>query len=195
MVVTKRRAYTKAERQAVLLDVPKLGVCAAAAKHGVPKGCVIRWASVAGVRRQAAATASSPTRDAAKGRALRHALPDLPEPPHKARRPLRSRVAKIYTPSQKAQALEHAAAHGLTAAAAHFDISRFSIYDWQRKARKAAAGGGTAPTSGPAPQDVQARRDQEILGEWHKHPGSGRARSSTSRGEAALKSGCTRRDG
>jgi transposase-like protein len=43
------------------------------------------------------------------------------------------RVARSYTPSEKAEALEHAAAHGVSAAADTFSISRFSIYDWQRK--------------------------------------------------------------
>ena len=51
---------------------------------------------------------------------------------------VRSRAAKLYTPSQKAQVLEHAAAHGVTAAALKFEISRFSIYDWRRKLTKAA---------------------------------------------------------
>lgn len=167
MVKARRRSYTKAEREAVLLDVPKLGVCEAATKHGVPKGCVSRWASAAGVRRQLPATG-----EASRGRAARELLSGTVREA-KARRPLRSRVAKLYTPSQKAEALEHAATHGVTAAAEHFAISRFSIYEWKRKASRAAAGQGPAPTSGPAPTDIEAQRDREILDEWHKHPGLG----------------------
>ena len=83
------------------------------------------------------------------------------------------RVARSYTPSEKAEALEHAAAHGVSAASDTFNISRFSIYDWQRKLKKAAAGEGPSPTSGPSPQTVEDQRDQEILGEWRKHPGLG----------------------
>jgi len=83
------------------------------------------------------------------------------------------RVARSYTPSEKAQALEHAAAHGVSAASDKFEISRFSIYDWQRKLKKAAAGEGPSPTSGPSPQTIEEQRDQEILGEWRKHPGLG----------------------
>jgi putative transposase len=83
------------------------------------------------------------------------------------------RVARSYTPSEKAQALEHAAAHGVSAASDEFEISRFSIYDWQRKLKKAAAGDGPSPTSGPSPQTIEEQRDQEILGEWRKHPGLG----------------------
>lgn len=83
------------------------------------------------------------------------------------------RVARSYTPSEKAQALEHATARGVSAASDELGISRFSIYDWQRKLKKAAAGQGPSPTSGPSPQTIEEQRDQEILGEWRKHPGLG----------------------
>jgi transposase InsO family protein len=79
----------------------------------------------------------------------------------------------VYTPSQKAEVIEYASAHGVTAASAKFDISRFSIYDWRGKVAKAANGDGASPTSGPAPKDIEAQRDREILDEWRKHPGLG----------------------
>ena len=85
----------------------------------------------------------------------------------------RKRVARSYTPSQKAEALEHAAAHGVSAASDKFGISRFSLYDWQRKLAKAAVGEGPSPTSGPEPKTIEEQRDREILGEWRKHPGLG----------------------
>jgi transposase InsO family protein len=97
----------------------------------------------------------------------------LPKPGTPLPDSLVKRVARSYTPSEKAQALEHAAAHGVSAASDKFEISRFSIYDWQRKLKKAAAGEGPSPTSGPAPQTIEEQRDQEILGEWRKHPGLG----------------------
>ena len=93
-------------------------------------------------------------------------------PPEAPRSP-RKQVARSYTPSQKAQALEHAAAHGVSATSEQLGMSRFAIYDWQRKLEKAAAGECPSPTSGPAPQEIEAQRDREILGEWHKHPGLG----------------------
>jgi transposase InsO family protein len=34
-------------------------------------------------------------------------------------------------------------------------------------------GEGPSPTSGPSPQTIEEQRDQEILGEWRKHPGLG----------------------
>src|SRR5882724_2157089 len=97
----------------------------------------------------------------------------LPKPGTPLPDSLVKRVARSYTPSEKAQALEHAAAHGVSAASDKFEISRFSIYDWQRKLKKAAAGEGPSPTSGPSPQTIEEQRDQEILGEWRKHPGLG----------------------
>ena len=97
----------------------------------------------------------------------------LPKPGTPLPGSLVKRVARSYTPSEKAQALEHAAAHGVSAASDKFEVSRFSIYDWQRKLKKAAAGEGPSPTSGAAPQTIEDQRDQEILGEWRKHPGLG----------------------
>jgi putative transposase len=93
------------------------------------------------------------------------------QPP--VRRPLKQRVAKIYTPSQRAEILEHAAAHGPTETERKLGVSRYSIYAWQRKVSNAAEGNGPSPTSGPAPSEIEAQRDKEILDEWHRHPGLG----------------------
>ena len=109
-----------------------------------------------------------------------------------AERTVRSRVAKVYTPSQRAVVLEDVAKDGVTAAAKKHGISRFSIYDWQRKVRLAATGEGPSPTSGPAPKDIEEQRDAEILDEWKTHPGLGPSRSSTSCGARASRSRCTR---
>jgi transposase InsO family protein len=64
-------------------------------------------------------------------------------------------------------------ASGVAEAARELGISRFSIYAWQRQARRAAAGEGPSPTSGPAPAELDEQRDREILAEWRKHPGLG----------------------
>ncbi len=149
-----RSSYTSEQRQAVLATVRAKGVCAASKLHGVPQSCVSRWAAAAGVTRNGNAPAPLPATAATK--------PDK-----------KARVAKSYTPSQKAEVLEHADAHGVTAASEKFGISRFSIYDWRRKLAKAAKGEGPSPTSGPAPKDIEAQRDRELLDEWHKHPGLG----------------------
>jgi len=111
---------------------------------------------------------------ATKAAATKTAKPTmLPKPGTPLPNSLVTRVARSYTPSEKAEALEHAATHGVSAASDKFEISRFSIYDWQRKVKKAAAGEGPSPTSGPSPRTIEEQRDQEILGEWRKHPGLG----------------------
>jgi transposase InsO family protein len=172
--MAKRRTYTDGFLRRVLADVKKVGVCAAAKQHGVPLSCVSRWASEAGVRRGASATGSSSA--VAKTSAAKPTPKPQPEtaaPAATTSRSKRSRVAKSYTPTQKAQVLEHAAEHGVSVAAEKFKVSRFSIYGWQRKVAKAAKGEGDSPTSGAAPKDIEAQRDREILGEWSKHPGLG----------------------
>ena len=152
----KRRQYTEAQVRAVLADVREIGVNALAARHGIAQSCVSRWASDARVTR-------------AKG-AVAGPAPAV-EGTHKAA--ARSRPAKIYTPSQKAVILEDAAKDGVTKASKKHGVSRFSIYEWQRLVKKAAAGEGPSPTSGPAPKDVEAARDAEILEEYKTHAGLG----------------------
>ncbi|MCP5119984.1 MAG: transposase, partial [bacterium] len=85
----------------------------------------------------------------------------------------KQQIAKHYTPSQRAQILECAATKGVTAAAREHEVSRYSIYDWRRKVKRAAAGEGDSPTSGPDPKDIEARRDREILDMWELHRGLG----------------------
>jgi len=73
----------------------------------------------------------------------------------------------------KAEILEHAAAHGVGAAAEKFKVSRYSIYDWKRKVERSAAGEGDSPTTGPSAVEIEQQRDKEILDEWERHPGLG----------------------
>jgi transposase InsO family protein len=199
MEASKRRSYTKEQREAVLADVPALGVSEAAKKHGIPKSCVCQWARTAGVRREVTpasairpkakpkAKAARKPRDEARPRRKAKAAPTVApqreEPVQAAPRPkaaqppsrrtLKTRVAKLYTPSQKAVILEDAAQIGITAAADKHQVSRFAIYDWQRRVTKAAEGEGPSPTSGPSEGEIAALRDKEILDEWHRHPGLG----------------------
>lgn len=186
METSSRRSYTKEQREAAVADVPALGVVAAAEKHGIPQTNVSKWAAMAGVRREVESAPSSGAKvkrgprakGEAKGAAVDASTREEPvaapapaDPP--ARRTLKTRVAKIYTPSQRAQILEDAARMGITAAAEKHEVSRFAIYAWQGKVAKAAAGEGESPTAGPAASDIAAQRDKEILDEWHRHPGLG----------------------
>jgi transposase len=195
MVARKRREYSDKQREAVLADVIRLGVWEAASKHGVPESCVSRWAKASGVRRgqvqavdegkadEALAkqetekpTSTADTEEApaaSKTNKPEMAAPALGASPKPGRRTIRSRVVKLHTPSQKAEILEYAAEHGVAPAATKFGVSRFSIYGWHRKVERAATGEAPSPTSGPAPADIEAQRDREILAEWHRHPGLG----------------------
>ncbi len=175
-----RRKYTAEFKAMVVADVPNLGVCGAARKHDTSEKNVSRWASAAGVKR----SGSNANRGATSGNAP-GGRRDMPADPKGERAPkegsscaasrLRSekKVVRRYTPSQKAQAIDYARAHGATAAARALGISRFSIYAWLAQAAKAAKGEGKSPTSGPNPADIEATRDAEILREWKKHPGLG----------------------
>ena len=151
-----RRRYSEEERETILGDAEALGVAAAARKHGVPQTTVSNWRN----RPMAAKRRTAPEEPAAG-------------PPSSAPPTSTKRVAKRYTPSQKAEIVEYAAAHSVLEASKHFGVSRFAIYDWQRRVAKAARGEGPSPTSGPSQSEIEEQRDREILGEWHKHRGLG----------------------
>jgi putative transposase len=85
----------------------------------------------------------------------------------------RRRVAKRYTPSQRAEALAYAAEHGVSAAATKLGMSRPMVYAWRKQQERARAGLGPSPTEGPDPADIEAQRDREILAEYRRQPGLG----------------------
>ena len=155
-----RRQYSRSEKRQVVSDARKEGVCAAARKHGISESNVSRWLSRwreerKGVGARRKKSGGKPARTGSSSGTGRR------------------RAAKRYTPSQVAEAVEYAAAHGVTAASRKLGISRFTIYEWQRKTEKAARGEAASPTGGPAPAEKEAQRDREILAEWKKHPGLG----------------------
>lgn len=166
-MASKRRRHTAEDRARVLRDVAKLGVIGAARAHGVPQSCVSRWSAAARAIGTAGArtttTVSGERRSRARSTATARAAPARPA----------RRVARAYTPSERAQALERAAVVGVVKAAEELGMSRFSIWEWKRKTKQAVAGKGTAPTSGPSVSEIESQRDQEILGEWRRHPGLG----------------------
>lgn len=165
-----RRDYTPEQREKILQDAAEMGVCEAARKHGIPQPTISGWRRGRGSGSGGAKVSSVLNSPSAAEETKRAAMPasapvTKPVP--------RKQPAKRYTPSQKAQALEVAAAVGVSAAARELDVSRFALHQWQRELEKAAKGEGPSPTSGPAPSDIEAQRDREILGEWHKHAGLG----------------------
>jgi len=147
--------YTPEQKAQAITRATEVGPAAASRELGIPEGTLTCWSYKA--RQQAVeATPEAP-------------VVSLPEPEPQPER----RVAKQYTPSQRAAILEYEAEHGPTRTSEKFGVSRWSIRDWRRKARLAAAGEGPSPTSGPDPASIEAQRDREILNEWHRHPGLG----------------------
>ena len=163
----KRRRYTDEQRERIVADAKQLGVSAAAERHGVPQSCVSRW--VGQVMRDAGVGRSATPEQGVVAAPVERV--EAVAEPVAARR--KRMPAKRYTPSQKAAIVEHANAHGVSAAAEKFQVSRFSIYGWLQKVDAAAKGQGPSPTSGPSATEIEAQRDREILAEWHKHPGLG----------------------
>lgn len=173
----QRRQYSAEEKRRVVEDTERLGVCAAAKKHGVDPSNVSRWRSQSKASSTKASGAASPSPKARRPSPIRSAAKKRPSKkvnsspsnhPRGARK-----VAKKYTPTQIAQALEYAAAHGVTAASETLGMSRYAIHDWRAKASRAAVGEAPAPTSGESPETIEAQRDAEILAEWKRHPGLG----------------------
>jgi len=188
----RRRRYTDDERIAVLADVATLGVTETAKKHGVPITTVSQWNT--GKRRggstdsgstttrsvQSNASSSSSSSSSSSPRLTNtKAQVEVTEeksditPTTTAAPAVGKRVVKRYTPSQKAEAIEHARQHGVSETAKKLGMSRFAIYGWLRKAEAAAAGEGDSITTGPAPSEIEAQRDAEILSEYSRHPGLG----------------------
>ncbi|MDX9724111.1 MAG: transposase [Myxococcota bacterium] len=140
MAESKRRNYTAEQRAIVVADVPILGICAAAKKHQVPKTCVSRWAAAEGVKREP----EKPGKSEKPGESEKPPAPAAQRPEAAQSEPSAeaaaapatsslSRVAKSYTPSQKARALEDVAQDGVSKTARKHGISRFSLYEWKRR--------------------------------------------------------------
>lgn len=164
---TNPRTYTVEEKRKATERAMEVGPAQAGAELGIPTGTLSCWAFLARKAKVVPSSAepSSPS-------------PSAPSPPESASPPpspstRRPRVAKVYTPSQIAQALERVAAIGVRPAAKELGVSRTTLRDWERKAARAAKGEGPSPTSGPDPKTVEERRDAAILGEWRKQPGLG----------------------
>lgn len=163
-----RRVYSADEQRAVLADVKELGRRGAARKHGIPMNTVDNWARAVEKAEEAGRPLEPLGADvlvvgAQGGESGKLATAVVAT----------ARVARMYTPSEKAQVVEHAAAAGVSAASKKFGVSRFTIYDWLARVKRASRGDGPSPTSGEDPKAIELCRDREILAEWHRHPGLG----------------------
>lgn len=167
-----RRSYTADEKARAVALAQEQGVVAASRTLGLPQTSLSNWLRHRGAE-SAASTAAPPEEPAAApaAPAPSQSASAPTEPPASPRR--RARVAKVYTPTQIAQALERISAIGVRPAATELGISRTTLRQWERKAARAAKGDGVAPTSGPDPSDVAAERDRKIRAEWDKQRGLG----------------------
>ena len=168
VVVAQRRSYSIEQKQQLVLRAQREGICAVARDAGIPKSNLAQWmpggrsaVPLPALPEPAPISDPPPPAEAVTAEAAQ------PEPG--TDKP----VAKSYTPSQRAQILEYAAAHGPSKAARKFGVTRFSIREWRRKVQRAAAGDGDSPTTGPSDAEITAQRDREVLAEYHKHPGLG----------------------
>ena len=161
--------YTTEEKREAVSLASEVGPTEASRRLNMPVGTIHSWAFKA---RQAIRQGvpwpplpSAPKEDRDEERA--------PVQRPKTGKAKGRRAARVYTPSQKAEALEMAGQKGITATHRELGISRHSLYQWQRKTALAAEGQGESPTVGPAPAEIEAKRDAEILAKWREHPGLG----------------------
>lgn len=193
----RRRQYSDKEKASAIAEAQRVGAAETARRRGIPACNISRWLKRSGevtstsarsrskVDSQAtrpASAQSSKTRQPSKTRRSSKKVSGgskttghntLTSAGSKEVTSRRRRVARKYTPSEVAQALELAARDGVSKAAQHLGMSRFALYAWKKKAERAAKGEGACVTSGPEPEAIEAQRDEEILSEWRKHPGLG----------------------
>ncbi len=185
MSTTGNRRYSADEKRHALARVDAVGAATASVELGIPKGTLGFWAF--DERRRAATAAGAPastsppvgvvpgTPSSTTPKVVE--VVAVPEPEVEAssgpgtRR--RARIAKVYSPSQIASALDLVAKVGVRPAAKQLRISRTTLRQWERKAARAAAGEGDAKASGPDPKSVATERDGLILAEWKKQLGLG----------------------
>jgi transposase InsO family protein len=156
----KLRRYTAQQKERAIARGNEVGPAVAARELGIPSGTISQWQHYARLKGQDHRLAGG-----AKG--------TTPSASSAAPATAIRRVAKTYTPSQRAEALECAHREGITAAAAKFGISRFSLHDWRRKARLHAAGETTSSPVVDSGGVSPVERDRRILAEWRSHPGLG----------------------
>lgn len=171
------RVYTPEQRQEALEMAKEIGMSAAARQLGYPLQTVAFWKN--GRRKPKCAVDAEvvhvaseqvgETEPAHSSEAVDSAIAGTPEPATNARK----KIAKLYTPSLKAQILESAAAQGVTAAAREFGVTRFSIYEWQRQLKRQAEGRATGSPVVGSDEDAAALRDERILREWRSSTGLG----------------------
>jgi putative transposase len=158
------RRYSADERARALSLSDELGVAKAASQLGMPEGTISMWRWARKHKQQAATQEPSARQQTSEPVAAPQVAGGVGK---------RRQVAKVYTPSQRAEALEMLSVAGPAETSRKLGISRFSLYEWARKQRAFDEGKtANSPLSG-SDEDVADRRDARILKEWKRHPGLG----------------------
>lgn len=166
----KKCVYSPEQLEEALRMSEEIGPTAAARKLGLPPGTVFFWRHAKSKQQHSVEPEAESISEPGDGQAEHpESATELSE-----EEPKKKRVAKNYTPSQRAEILEYAAKHGVTEASREFDVTRFSIYEWRRKAQLHSEGKlKDNPVAGGDDKDPKVDRDRRILKEWKAHPGLG----------------------
>lgn len=164
----KVRRYTADEKKEILKKVEESGISDVFQKYNIPRSTIYTWLEQ---NRSDKQRELKPVKSSTANESEADTPPSLDT--IKTTQPKKRKIQKRYTPSQKAEILEYTEKHGITKTSNDFNVSRYSIYSWQRQVKLAANGQGISPTSGPSVEEIERQRDKEILAEWGKHPGLG----------------------
>ena len=168
----EKSVYSREQRDEALSLSDQIGPTAAARKLGLPAGTVYYWRHERGKQlKPFDVTKSVPEEHEKRERdeVVTDSSPVCAESTETSKR----RVARLYTPSQRAEILEYASKHGVTEASKEYDVTRFSIYSWRRKMKLHSEGNlKDSPVVG-GDEDPRLARDRRILKEWKSHPGLG----------------------
>jgi transposase len=134
------------------------GAAAAAAKFGMSTRSVLRWVTARARKAEQSA--------AAKGERAAAVVATAAASPGAGAR--RARHGRRFSVAEKKAILEHAEAHGVSAAAAQFTTSRWSIYEWLRR-RRASVVGKSDPDAELAPRSSRPKRIAGKLSEERHH--------------------------
>lgn len=167
------RRWSEEDRAAAVQWACEHGAAAAAAKYGMSGWSVCRWVRAQGstlpvVRRDVAPTmpgtaaAGAGATDATTG-----ARPALKAEAAKQGTGGGARKGRRYGVAEKQALLADAATLGVTAAAEKHGVSRWSIYDWQR--RQARARTAQQATQALAPRSSRPKRNARQLTEERYH--------------------------
>ena len=168
-----KKQYSVSQRELAVARALDVGPNVAGRELNIPSGTIAYWQHLARRKVQPAVSAiETPAEPAPSSPPSAPAV--LSSKPVETSDKVRAvRVAKMYTPSGRAQILECAAQDGVSIAAEKFGVSRFSIYEWRRRSRLHAQGEiAESPVVG-SDDDPAALRDSRVLKEWRAHPGLG----------------------